>query len=120
MLSFWINFIAIITIESLKKNIPNVVEEAVEIAQDLPAEVPETASMPTAEVAEDVVREVEAEIVEEAKTDAAEPIEVSNKSTTEAVEETIQASENFETQLEDEPAEVPQGITSILPRVFHR
>lgn len=100
------------------------VDEPVETAKALPAEVPEIVPVTTAEVAEDIVREIETEIVEEPKIKAAEsvpePIETSPETTTEIVEETVQASENFETQLEDEPAEVPLGIhrSSLADRQF--
>ncbi|KZS21288.1 putative Small proline-rich protein 3 [Daphnia magna] len=98
--------------ESFKEDTISMVDEPVETAKALPAEVPEIVPVTTAEVAEDIVREIETEIVEEPKIKAAEsvpePIETLPETTTEIVEETVQASENFETQLEDEPAEVPQ------------
>ncbi|XP_057370982.1 aspartyl/asparaginyl beta-hydroxylase-like isoform X2 [Daphnia carinata] len=96
--------------ESFKENTISMVDEPVEIAKDLPSEVPET--VPIAEVPEDIIREIETEIVEEPKIEAAEsvpePVEELPEATNEIVEETVQASENFETQLEDEPAEVPE------------
>lgn len=124
-LLFKINiFVTLIFIESFKEDTISMVDEPVETAKALPAEVPEIVPVTTAEVAEDIVREIETEIVEEPKIKAAEsvpePIETLPETTTEIVEETVQASENFETQLEDEPAEVPQGIhrSSLADRHF--
>lgn len=114
------------------------IAEAVEALKDLPVPVEvietvtETVVVPEVvvkEIEEIIVEEpvVEAEIVEQqmVETEAVEPVvqptesvpepieELPVETVAEAVEEAIVVSENFESQLEDEPAEVPQGIIAL-------
>ncbi|XP_046440411.1 aspartyl/asparaginyl beta-hydroxylase-like isoform X6 [Daphnia pulex] len=122
--------------ESLKDDKSDVIAEAVEAVKDLPVEVIETVTE-TVVVPEVVVKEIEEVIVEEpvveepvveaeiveqqtVETEAVEPVvqptesvpepieELPVETVAEAVEEAIVVSENFESQLEDELAEVPQ------------
>ncbi|XP_046649432.1 aspartyl/asparaginyl beta-hydroxylase-like isoform X5 [Daphnia pulicaria] len=122
--------------ESLKDDKSDVIADAVEAIKDLPLEVIETVTE-TVVVPEVVVKEIEEVIVEEpvveepvveaeiveqqtVETEAVEPVvqptesvpepieELPVETVAEAVEEAIVVSENFESQLEDEPAEVPQ------------
>jgi hypothetical protein len=128
-------------LESLKDDKSDVIADAVEAIKDLPLEVIETVTE-TVVVPEVVVKEIEEVIVEEpvveepvveaeiveqqtVETEAVEPVvqptesvpepieELPVETVAEAVEEAIVVSENFESQLEDEPAEVPQGIIAL-------
>ncbi len=128
-------------LESLKDDKSDVITEAVEAVKELPVEVIETVTE-TVVVPEIVVKEIEEVIVEEpvveseiveqqsVETEVVEPVvqltesvpepieEQPVETVAEAVEEAIVVSENFESQLEDEPAEVPQGIITSAALFF--